>query len=421
MREKRILPLGSQQPESPGSNKLGSLAVRAWAAFQRFLGLHRLMVPIVTFAVLLLVSLTGYVVFNRDTVRAADTLVVIVNHDDVQQTVPTTPTTVGELLKKLDIRVGDGDVVEPSASTRIAQDDFRINVYRAKPVEVVDNGRRTFAFSAATTPRSIAKQAGATLYPEDELKTRPVTEFLRDGTLGTTVTIERAVPVTLNLYGQPVQIRTQAKTVGELLKERKIKLAKDDSVQPTADAPLTAQTQVFLLRQGTRIESVTQEIAMPVEAIQDPNLAMGTSAVRQQGSPGQKVVTYQLNLQNGAEVGRTVIQEVVAKNPVTQIEVRGTSLSGVKGNMGLAGISPADYQYVDYIVEKESRWNPTAQNASSGAYGLCQALPGTKMASAGADWATNPVTQLKWCNGYAVGRYGSWQAAYNYWTVHHYW
>jgi resuscitation-promoting factor RpfB len=177
---------------------------------------------------------------------------------------------------------------------------------------------------------------------------------------------------------------------------------------------------VFLLRQGTKITSITEEIAMPVETIQDPNLAIGTSAVRQSGSPGQKVVTYQLNLQNDKEVGRTVIQEVVAKTPVKQIVVQGASLSGIKGNMGLAGIAPGDYQYVDYIVSKESRWNPLAQNAS-GAYGLCQALPGSKMASAGADWANNPVTQLRWCNTYAVSRYGSWAAAYNYWVSHHYW
>lgn len=377
-------------------------------------------VPIITFCVLLALTLAGYTAFTRDEVRATDALVVIVNHDDVEQTVPTAPTTVGELLKKLDIKVGEGDVVEPAQDTPIRQDDFRINVYRSKPVEVIDSGRRTLAFSAAATPRSVAKQAGVTLYPEDELVTQPVTEFLRDRTLGAKVIVDRATPVMVNLYGQPLEIRTQAETVGELLKERNIKLGKDDSVQPVASTKLSAQSQVFLLRQGTKIASITEEIPMPVEAIHDPNLAMGTSAVRQQGAPGQKVVTYQLNLQNGQEVGRTVIQEVVSKTPVKQIVVQGTSLSGIKGNMGLAGIKPSDYQYVDYIVSKESRWNPLAQNAS-GAYGLCQALPGSKMASAGADWQTNPVTQLRWCNGYAVGRYGSWAAAYNFWVSHHYW
>jgi uncharacterized protein YabE (DUF348 family) len=397
-----------------------SVLSRLIEPLSRYIDSNRMAVPILTFCVLLVVTIVGYVAFTRDTVRATDGLVVIVNHDDVEQTVPTAPTTVGELLKKLDIPVGEGDVVEPAQNTNIRQDDFRINVYRSKPVEVIDNGRRTLAFSAAATPRSVAKQAGAVLYPEDELRTEPVTEFLKDRTLGAKIIVDRATPITMNLYGKPVEIRTQAETVEELLKERNIKLSKDDSVTPVASTKLAAQSQVFLLRQGTKITSVTEEIPMPVENIHDQNLAIGTSAVRQAGSPGQKVVTYQLNLQNGQEVGRTVIQEVVAKTPVKQIVVQGASLSGIKGNMGLAGIAPGDYQYVDYIVSKESRWNPLAQNAS-GAYGLCQALPGSKMASAGADWQTNPVTQLKWCHGYAVGKYGSWAAAYNFWVRNHWW
>lgn len=389
--------------------------------FRRLVGAHRFVLPALVFVGLLTITLIGYAVFTRDQARASDSLIVIVNYDDVERTVPTTPTDVKGLLGRLEIEIGEGDIVEPALDTPIRQDDFRINVYRAKPVEVIDNGRKTFAFSAATTPRSIAKQAGAELFPEDELVTRPVTDFLRDGTLGTTVTIERALPVSLNLYGEVVSIRTQAETVGDLLEERGVKLGKDDSVQPSAETPLAALSQVFLLRQGTRIASVSEEIAMPVEVITDPGLAMGTSAIRQQGSPGQKIVTYQLNLQNNVEVGRSIIQEVVAKQPVKQVEVRGTSLSGIKGNMGLAGIAPSDYQYVDYIVNKESRWNPLARNASSGAYGLCQALPGTKMASAGSDWATNPVTQLRWCNGYAQSRYGSWAAAYSFWQANSYW
>jgi len=91
--------------------------------------------------------------------------------------------------------------------------------------------------------------------------------------------------------------------------------------------------------------------------------------------------------------------------------------------MAAAGIAPSDYQYVEYIVGHENvAWNPTEPNSEgSGAYGLCQAKPGSKMASAGADWATNPVTQLKWCNGYAVARYGSWANAYDHWVSHNSW
>ncbi|MFI6449509.1 transglycosylase SLT domain-containing protein [Kitasatospora sp. NPDC050543] len=71
------------------------------------------------------------------------------------------------------------------------------------------------------------------------------------------------------------------------------------------------------------------------------------------------------------------------------------------------------------IVAHESSWNVTATNASSGAYGLVQALPGSKMASAGADWKTNPATQIKWGLNYMNERYGSPNAAWAFWQTHH--
>lgn len=62
---------------------------------------------------------------------------------------------------------------------------------------------------------------------------------------------------------------------------------------------------------------------------------------------------------------------------------------------------------LDALWQRESNWNPSAMNPSSGAYGIPQSLPGSKMASAGADWRTNPATQIRWGLGYIKGRYGS--------------
>lgn len=59
------------------------------------------------------------------------------------------------------------------------------------------------------------------------------------------------------------------------------------------------------------------------------------------------------------------------------------------------------------IIDVEGGWNPRAYNSSSGAYGLPQALPGSKMASAGRDWRTNPFTQIRWMRQYTRARYGS--------------
>ena len=67
---------------------------------------------------------------------------------------------------------------------------------------------------------------------------------------------------------------------------------------------------------------------------------------------------------------------------------------------------------LDKLWTKESGWNPKASNSSSGAYGIPQAVPGTKMSSVASDWKTNPATQIKWGLGYIKGRYdnpcGAW-------------
>ncbi|MFF7452464.1 MULTISPECIES: transglycosylase SLT domain-containing protein [unclassified Streptomyces] len=71
------------------------------------------------------------------------------------------------------------------------------------------------------------------------------------------------------------------------------------------------------------------------------------------------------------------------------------------------------------IVDHESSWNYRAVNASSGAYGLFQALPGSKMSSVGADWQTNPATQIKWGLNYMDSRYGSPCEAWSFWQANH--
>jgi len=65
------------------------------------------------------------------------------------------------------------------------------------------------------------------------------------------------------------------------------------------------------------------------------------------------------------------------------------------------------YDCLELLWDRESHWNAFAANPSSGAYGIPQALPGDKMATAGADWQTNPTTQIVWGLGYIEGRYGS--------------
>lgn len=397
---------------------------------------HPYAVPFITFAALVLLSGGGYLL-ARNTNHlppVQNAKIVIISHDGEQQIVPSHEPTVGALLAKLHLTLNTGDVVEPASTTPIDQDEFRINIYRAVPVEIVDGTNTTFTFSAATTPRAIAQQAGTNLYPQDTVSTSPVQNFLQNGAIGEQVVVNRATPINVDLYGTEVVLRTHATTVAGLIASADIKPLKTDQIVPAPDTPIAANEQVDFIRTGTKVETDTQTIPMPVQIIDDNTLAYGTSAIRQQGADGQEIVTYQVALQNNVETGRTALQTVIVKPPVTQIEVVGTSLSGIKGDMALAGIAPSDYQYADYIISNESGWCPTKAQGqyggcppysgdvpSYGGYGLCQSTPGSKMAADGSDWATNPITQLKWCSGYANSRYGSWYNAYIHWVDNHNW
>jgi uncharacterized protein YabE (DUF348 family) len=414
-----------------------------WAQTRRFKRWHRhpLAWPIVVFVLLVAIGSSLAVVLSRQhrlVFHPYTSYIAIIKHDGEVQTVPTKEPTVGALLKKLDIAVGKGDRVEPGLTTAIAQDNFRINIYRAVPVTISDGATTTTAFTAAATPRSIAVQAGISLYAEDRVVVAPAENLVAEHSLGEHVTIQRAVPVTLNVYGTPLALRTQAKTVGALLKDRHVKVNPHDTVLPGQRVAITPGMQVFIVRNGTQIVTETQSIPAPVQTVTDTSLSFGTSAVRQQGSAGTQVLTYQVVKKNGVEVSRTLLQTVVTVQPVPTIVAQGQAVTipaDKQAVMAQAGIAPGDYKYVDYIASHEGGWCPTKIQGTHtcpaymnpgdvpayGGYGIFQATPGGKMASAGSDWATSAVTQIRWATGYAVARYGSWGGAYDHWISHHNW
>lgn len=401
---------------------------------------HPLALPIVTFLSLFIITSVGLIVLNSHTDRPSDAHVVRLNVEGQRQTIPTRVNTVGEFLDHAGIVLSDGDVVEPTKDTQIAEDNFRVNVYRARPVIIIDGSKKITALSAARTPRSLVTNAGAQIYPEDKVIASPAENFLVDQTIGEKVVITRATPVFLNLYGTPLSIRTQAKTVQDVLTEHNIRLASGDNILPAASTVITTNTQIFVTRAGIHVAIVEEKVDAPVETVYDTSLSFGTRVIRQVGQAGKKVRTYAIEEKNGQEISRQLIQEVIIAEPVKQIVAvgRAVDIGGDRtGWMSAAGIAESDYAYVNYIVSRESGWCPTKWQGQVGycpayyeerystsatiGFGLCQSTPPNKMASAGADWQTNPVTQLRWCSGYAQARYGGWGAAYNYWVSHHNW
>jgi hypothetical protein len=101
------------------------------------------------------------------------------------------------------------------------------------------------------------------------------------------------------------------------------------------------------------------------------------------------------------------------------------SCASYRGNKRIAcsllpsfGFSTAQMPALDKLWAHESGWNVRAANRSSGAYGIPQALPGSKMARYGADWRTNPATQIKWGLSYIKGRYGTPTRAWAHFRSH---
>jgi len=92
-----------------------------------------------------------------------------------------------------------------------------------------------------------------------------------------------------------------------------------------------------------------------------------------------------------------------------------------KSNRGLGyhlmlqfGVAADQWQYLDALWQRESGWNHLAENASSGAYGIPQSLPGSKMAVVAPDWRTNPETQITWGLAYIAARYGNPRGAWEH-------
>ena len=120
------------------------------------------------------------------------------------------------------------------------------------------------------------------------------------------------------------------------------------------------------------------------------------------------------------EIAKDAIGNFIKKAVDKFMESFGGAVTGDhKKLMHAAGIPASWFSAIDYIVTHESGWRVNATNPSSGAYGLPQALPGSKMASAGHDWRTNPITQLKWMKEYVSSRYGGGPGAAAFWRAHH--
>lgn len=330
--------------------------------------------------------------------------------------IASSATTVKEVIDAAGITLSDKDIVEPGLETEIT-DGYKINVYRSVPVIIQDKGANVEIETAQKTAEGITKEAGITLNAEDGHEI--VASDISAGDLkpGITLKVDRADTIKLNLYGAITDQRTQAGTVQEFLDEKSIKLQEGDTLAQSPSQAITDGMAVEVRNDSREVQVADEEIAMPEEIIKDVNKDTSFRQVQSPGYSGQKKVTYEIKKVNGKEVSRTVVSEEIIKPALKQTTIvgakkvtKGANVSAqAKELMAAAGIAQSDWDAAYSLIQKESGWNSGALNRSSGACGLVQALPCSKL---GPNWS-DPVVSLRWGNTY-VKRWGGWNGAWQH-------
>lgn len=267
------------------------------------------------------------------TARQSGRLITI--HDQgIEKVVVTKARTVGDALKKAKISIEPLDAVEPAVNTELVANDYNVNVYRARPVTVVDGHAQIRIMTPHQSARQIARDANLTLYDEDETQLNRNDNML-DGGAGLKLIIDRATPFTLKLYGKTIVARTQGTTVDEMLKEKNITLGKKDSLSVKPGTLLSKGMVVEIWRNGRQTINEDQSIPFEVQQVEDTDHEVGYRQIQTPGVVGQRTVTYEVIMKNGKELGRKQIQSVVIKQPKKQVEIVGAKPS-FSGSFGAA-------------------------------------------------------------------------------------
>lgn len=235
----------------------------------------------------------------------------------------TKASTLRQAFEESKIRIDENDLVEPGLDETLVATNYEVNVYRARPVTIVDGPIQQKVMSAYRTPKQIVTQAGMTLQDEDVAEMGAPTNMVAEGT-GVRLSIDRATPFTLVLYGKDAKAYTQATTVGEMLKEKDITLGEKDRLSVSQDTAITEGMKVELWRDGKQTLTKEEDVEFDVEQIEDADRPVGYRKVKTPGVKGEKTVTYEITMKNGKIVKKKVIQSVVMKKAQAQVEIIGT-------------------------------------------------------------------------------------------------
>nr|QIY98030.1 transglycosylase SLT domain-containing protein [Streptomyces sp. S1D4-11] len=186
--------------------------------------------------------------------------------------------------------------------------------------------------------------------------------------------------------------------------------ASDSTLLADIPAGQQAQVQTASLTQQADAQAIAADASAKKDAEEAARKQAAKDAVaKQKAAADAKARKEAAEAASRSETRATAAVSLAPQSSYTVAEVQAIARQIIPSGQ---------FQCFSNIVDHESTWNYRAQNPSSGAYGLVQSLPGNKMASVGADWQTNPATQIKWGLNYMNERYGSPCDAWSYWQAH---
>jgi resuscitation-promoting factor RpfB len=217
--------------------------------------------------------------------------------------VRTSAGTVGEALTAAGIAENARDAVSPALSSAISEGST-VTVDRARPLTLTWNGRSQQVWTTADT-------VGEALHDLNlDVAGRTVTVSAdRDAPIpvdGMSLSGTSTLPVTVGVGGAPAVARSATgATVGDVLAEVGIVLGQHDTVSPAATTPVTAGLQIAVTRTSVSDATVRESVPQPTATrVQDPNLDQGTTAVRTAGIDGVESVTYRVTVVNGRQTAK---------------------------------------------------------------------------------------------------------------------
>jgi uncharacterized protein YabE (DUF348 family) len=374
--------------------------------------------------------------------------------DGTRSRLHTTANSVADVLRSRGYVIGPHDLVAPAGNASV-HDGSTVVLERGRQLRLSVNGVERTVWTTATTVAAALAQLG---YATGDYVS--VSRAQRLPLTPTDIEVRTPKTVTLVVRGVPHTVTTVDATVRDLFADLGITTTGDVVSVPVSSAIVAGERIAVRHITHTRMTVIR---AVPYTRVTETSatLAKGRTRLVTPGQNGKMAISYSEVFVDGKLVAKTLIEKRLVSKPTPQVTQVGTKVTTpkpatpkpapspspapssssaprssppkshtppvtvkpgsakaiAKQLLAARGLGSGQFSCLVSLWDNESGWRVTAENPD-GAYGIPQALPGSKMASYGSDWRTDAKTQIEWGLAYIGDQYGTPCGAWSYWKAH---